>query len=191
MKIKHPLVLAACFAAGLSLALPSAANAQMCDTPYETISTVKLPTYGFPTVWDADYGADNKMVQFASGIQMDQGTVLAYGRKLEESTNKPLETGLVELNRRGRTLVEQFYPAKEGEEPVALVRLGDKADRFVGISNFRSGKGNVFKHVRLSWYDRQGAYKKDMQISDPAYDYQAEGMIKAPDGDGLDRKSVV
>lgn len=185
MKIKHPLVLTACLAAGLSLALPPAAKAQMCDTPYETISTVKLPTYGFPTVWDADYGADNKMVQFAAGIQMDQGTVLVYVRKLEESTNKPLETGLVELNRRGRTLVEQFYPAKEGEEPVALVRLGDKADRFVGVSNFRSGKGNIFKHVRLSWYDRQGVYKKDLQISDPAYDYQAESMIKAPDGDGF------
>ena len=46
------------------------AHAQVCDTLFEVISTIKPPTYGFPTVWDADYGTKDMMVQFSGGLLM-------------------------------------------------------------------------------------------------------------------------
>ena len=171
------LALAGTFAGGL----PQDARAQACDTLFEVISTIKQPTYGFPTIWDADYGSADQMVQFAGGILMDEGTVMSYAGKIDEKTSKPLETGLVELNRRGRTMTEKFYPAKNGEQPAGLVKIDN---RFVGVSNFRVGKNND-KHVRLSWYDRDGTYKREQTFYDAAYDYEAQKIIPAVDGKGF------
>lgn len=181
MITRRPFALALALTS-LLLASPAApARAQMCDTLAEVISTLKAPTYGFPTVWDADYGERGRMVQFAGGVLMPEGTIMAYGLKLDEQTSQPLETGLVELNRRGRTLVEQFVPAKAGEQPVGLIRLGD---RLIGVSTIRAGK-NKDRHVRVSWYDRQGVYKREQIFSDPAYDYTAQAIVTAAEGKGF------
>ncbi|QQG36983.1 MAG: hypothetical protein HYS17_04230 [Micavibrio aeruginosavorus] len=156
-------------------------QAQMCDTLPEVISTLKTPTYGFPTVWDADYGERGRLIQFAAGVVMPEGTIMAYGVKIDLQTSQALQTGLVELNRRGRTLVEQFVPAKDGEQPAGMAKLGE---RFVGVSNIRVGKGKD-RHVRLSWYDRQGVYKREQILSDAAYDYIAQGIVPAAEGKGF------
>lgn len=160
---------------------PSPVQAQMCDTLSEVISTLKTPTYGFPTVWDADYGERGRMVQFAGGVVMPAGTIMAYGVKIDQQTSQPFQTGLVELNRRGRTLVEQFAPAKDGEQPAGLVKLGE---RFVGVSNIRVGKGKD-RHVRLNWYDSKGVYKREQILSDASYDYAAQGIVNAAEGKGF------
>lgn len=181
MKIIRPIVLTLSLAGVLAVVLPSTVRAQMCDTLFEVISTLKLPSYGFPTVWDADYGEKDKMVQFAAGILMDEGTIMAYAGKLDAKTSKPLETGLIELNRRGRVMTEAFYPAKPGEQPAAMMKLDD---RFIAVSNIRVGKRND-KHVRISWHDRKGEYKRDQTFSDPTYDFEAQSILKAVDGKGF------
>lgn len=181
MKIVRTILLLVSFSGILVAGLPAPAKAQMCDTLYEVISTLKLPSYGFPTVWDADYGEKDRMLQFASGIPMEEGTVMAYAGKLDAGTFKPIETGLVEINRRGRTMLEKFYPSKNGEQPAGMVRLDD---RFVAISNMRVGKNND-KHVRVSWYDRQGVYKREQTLYDAAYDYEAKNILRSVDGKGF------
>lgn len=157
------------------------AQAQVCDTLFEVISTIKPPTYGFPTVWDADYGTNDMMVQFSGGLLMEEGTITSYAGKIDQKTSKPLETGLIELNRRGRAMMEKFYPAKNSEQPAGLVKIDN---RFVGVSNIRVGKSND-RHVRLSWYERDGTYKRDQTFFDAAYDYEAQKIIPAVDGKGF------
>ena len=179
--MKTTCLIAACLGLIGVAVLPSPARAQMCDTLFEVISTLKLPSYGFPTIWDADYGQPARMVQFASGISLEEGTIMAYAGTLDAKTYKPLETGLVELNRRGRAMTEKFYAAKPGEQPAGMIK---QDDRFIAVSNIRIGVRND-KHVRISWYDRQGVYKKDMTFYDAAYDYEAEQIVPAVDGKGF------
>ncbi len=181
MKIMRTTLLTLSLAGVLGVALPHLAYAQMCDTNFEVISTLKKPTYGFPTVWDADYGEKDRMVQFSGGVAMDEGTVMAYAGKLDEKTFKPLETGLVELNRRGRLMTEKFYPAKNGEQPVDMIKIDN---RFIAVSNIRVGTRHD-KHVRLSWYDRDGTYKRDQTFFDAAYDYEAQTIVPSVDGKGF------
>src|SRR5687768_7161849 len=72
-----------------------------CEAPYEVITTLRPARLGVPTVWDAAYGIDDKMVQLESGLPLEGGTVLAVGRTLSKENFAPEKTVLVELNRRG------------------------------------------------------------------------------------------
>lgn len=179
MKIYRPAVFCLTFAALLVAGVP--ARAQMCDTLYEVITTIRPPTYGFPTVWDADYGMKGHMVQFAGSVLLKDGTIMSQAHRVDEKTGKVIESGLVELNRRGRVFTEQYYPVKNNEYPAGLLQIGE---RFVGISNMQVGK-NPDKHVRVIWYDRKGIYKRDLTIQDASYDYEAKSIIQAADGAGF------
>jgi len=181
MKIIRSSLLSLSLASALIIGAPYEARAQVCDTLYEVISTIKPPTYGFPTIWDADYGAKDMMVQFSGGLLMDEGTIMSFVVKIDGKTSKPVEVGLVELNRRGRTMTEKFYPAKNSEQPTGIIKIDNK---FVGVSNIRVGKSND-RHVRLSWYERDGTYKRDQTFYDAAYDYEAQKIIPSVDGKGF------
>ncbi len=159
----------------------SARAAQSCDTLFEVIVTLKPPTFGFPTVWDAAYGKTDGMVQFSAGLPLEGGTVLAAGRKLSKEDFQPQEIMLAEINRRGRTLMEKSYKAKDGEEPVKIIPLGKN---FLMMSNMRGGAGRSEKWVRLSWYDREGNYKKDDILKDASFDYEGYALIPAVEASG-------
>ncbi|MFN3828134.1 MAG: hypothetical protein ACK4NR_10990 [Micavibrio sp.] len=203
MTIKRPLLF--CFTL-TSLLTPlvtaggTDAHAQMCDTLREVITVIRAPTYGFPTVWDADYGMKGQAVQFGGSVLLAEGTIMSQAlrmddRKPEEKkveTDAPKgqakekvkpaeEMGLVELNRRGRVFTEAFYPVKNNEYPAGLIKLGE---RFIGISNMKVGK-KADRHVRVAWYDRKGVYKRDLTIQDASYDYEAEMIVPAVDGNGF------
>lgn len=157
------------------------AQGPACDLTRETISVLRAPVYGSLTSWEASYGAKGQHVQFAGGVALPQHTVMAYAGRIDQQTSKAAETGLLELNRRGRTMVERFYPAKDDEQPVALAQV---EDRFVGASNIRVGKSHD-RHVRLSFYERDGTFKSGQTISDAAYDLEALRIIPAVDGAGF------
>ncbi len=161
---------------------PALAQAQSCDTPFEVITTLRPLTFGFPTVWDAKYGGEDSMLQLGSGIPQEGGTVLAIGRSLSLKDFRPQDIVLVELNRRGRALKEQRYPAKEAEEPVKMIRAGKE---FVALSNMRGGKGNAEKWARLSWYDADGKYKREKIVKDAVFDFEGKGLVEAVDKGGF------
>ncbi len=169
----------------LVLALPAAPAAvaqPQCDTPFEVIVTLRPPSFTFPTVWDATYGGKEVMTQLAAGVGLNAGTVMTYGRRLAKKDYRPLEIVVAEINRRGRAMKENATPAKEGEVPVAMIRM---KDRFLTVSNIQAGRNREQKHVRVSWYDNNGLYKRDMTISDPAYDYEALSLAPAVEGSGF------
>ncbi len=161
---------------------PHSSRAQMCDTLYETIVTLRPPTFGFPTVWDAKYGIRDSMVQLGSGIPQDGGTVMAIGRRLSKDDFRPEEIVLVELNRRGRALKETSFPAKDAEEPIKMIQLGNE---FVAISNIRGGAGRAEKWARLSWYDGDGNYKREKILKDSVFDYKSLSLSSSVEQPGF------
>ncbi|MCB9990834.1 MAG: hypothetical protein H6867_05580 [Rhodospirillales bacterium] len=167
------------------LFLPAAslpAKAQVCDTLFEVITTLRPPTFGFPTVWDAKFGKRESMVQMASGVAMDGGTVFTISRTLSKKDFRPEKIVLAEINRRGRALKEESYPAKTAEEPIKMIRVGDQ---FVALSNVRGGKGNAQKWVRLSWYDLNGKYKREHILKDGTFDYSGATLVPSAEKSGF------
>lgn len=155
---------------------------QGCDTPFEVIVTLRPPPFGFPTVWDAKYGIRDMMVQLGSGVTQEGGTVLAIGRSFSMDDYKTKDILLADINRRGRVLKEERYPAKEAEEPVKMIRSGKE---LVAISNMRGGKGNAEKWARLSWYDGDGRYLRERILKDSVFDYESNGLLQAVEGKGF------
>lgn len=170
-------------AAGAQTAAPAAEN-PLCQLLAETIVTPYTQDYGVvPTVWDATYHPINTSVQFGAGVTLENGTVLAWGRRMEPKAFRPGETMLVELNRRGRALAMKAKPARNAEEPDGLLRLDAKG--YVASSNMRAGKNAARRQVRLSWYDAALDYKAEKILSDGTFDYVAHGLIPARDGAGF------
>ncbi len=161
---------------------PQTAQAQMCDTIFEMITTLRPPVFGFPTVWDAKFGKRGSMVQLSSGLPRDDGTILAIGRRLSQEDFKPEDVLVAALNRRGRALIDNAHNAKDGEDPVKIIAL-DKG--YVAISNIRGGAGRGERQVRLSWFDEEAAYKRDRVVRDGHFDYEATGLVNATDGNGF------
>lgn len=166
----------------LTLFVPQVARAQMCDTLFEVITTIRPPTFGFPTVWDAKYGQRDSLFQMGSGVTQDGGTVFMIGRQLSQDNYKPEHIVLAEINRRGRALKEEKYPAKEAEEPIKMIQLGSS---LIAISNMRGGSKKAQKWVRVSWYDKDGKYKRERILKDAAFDYEGMGMTMAAEKEGF------
>ena len=169
----------------LSVFLISAepARAQLCETVFETITTLRPPTFGFPTVWDAKYtDLPENMVQFASGVAQDGGTVFVLGRSISKQDYQPQNLILAEINRRGRALKEYKYPIKTAEQPVKLIQLGSD---FIALSNILGGTNNDQKWARISWYSDQGVYKREYIIKDGEFDYEGQGLLEASEGNGF------
>jgi len=160
---------------------PSRAQ-QSCDTPFEVISTLRPTTFGFPTVWDAKYGADDVITQINSGIAQEAGTVFVVGRTVTLDDFKPKEIVLAEINRRGRALQEVRYKAKDAEEPVKMISLGKD---FIVMSNMRGGKGMAEKWTRLSWYDAAGKFKREKILKDAVFDYEGMGLVESVEQAGF------
>lgn len=175
---KHllPVLLVACFGSGFS----GVVQAQLCETPAEVITTLFPPRLGFPAVWDATYGQRERMVQLTASVPLASGTVLAAGRILDGTDYKPLETVLVELNRRGRAVREVSFPAKPAEAPVRLI---PQRDGFVMGADIRGGPRNKDRQVRLSWYDASLSYRKQLILRDDDYDYTLDDLVPAAGGE--------
>lgn len=158
------------------------ARAQMCDSPYEVIVSLRPPRLGVPTVWDAAYGRDDRMIQLQSGLPLEGGTVLATGRALSKENFAPLETVFVEMNRRGRVLMEKTFPTRDAEVPVKMIAL---KSGYLVLSNVRGGARNERRQVRLSWYDKKINFKKDIVLSDPSYDYDGHNLSASAEDNGF------
>ncbi len=169
------------FLAFVSL-MPQTAKAQVCDTLFEVITTLRPPTFGFPTVWDAKYGSKDHMVQLSSGVPQEGGTVMAIGRRLSKESFQPENIVMVELNRRGRALKEEMTKAKDAEVPVKMIQIGNE---FIAVSNIRGGTKLEQKWIRLSWYDRDGKYKREKIIKDPVFNFEAKGLIESVEAKGF------
>ncbi len=162
-------------------ATPAFAQKISCDPVGEVISDMKLPTFGYPTIWEAVYGGKNRVTQFAGGVPVSANSVMVLASRVDAKTSAPIEMGVVELNNRARALIEAFNPSKDNDQPIAFAKAGDG---FAGAANIRAGKGRD-KHVRVSWYDRDGKFKRAQTLSDPAYDYEAQKIVTATDGKGI------
>jgi len=121
-------------------------------------------------------------MQTASGVAMEGGTVFTYGRTLSLDHFQPQEIVFSEINRRGRALKEEKYPAKDGEDPVKMIRSGKE---FIAISNLRGGAGKKEKQARLSWHDLNGKYKREKLLQDKVFDYEAMGLVQSGDSSGF------
>lgn len=172
-------------AAALICAAPGAraqSESPLCQTPYETIVTPYPAQFGVPSVWEATYSRLDALVQFAAGVPLETGTVMAWGRTLKPKTYEPMETVLVEINRRGRALNVKARAAKSGETPVDLIMNGKAG--YVAASNFWGGKGSKRGHARLSWHDAAGEFKTEKILQDETFDYTLQRLIPA-DGGGF------
>ena len=173
-------ILAAVFV--LALLPCTSVQAQMCDTAFEAIITLHPPRLGVPTVWDATYAQKEGMVQLASGVPKQEGTVMALGRTLAKEQSKPEQIVLAEINRRGRVLKEQMYPVKEAEMPVKMIPL--KAG-YLAVSNRQGGAKKDRHAVRLAWYGAEGIYRHEKILQDDTYDYDSMGTLAAADEEGF------
>ncbi len=166
----------------LPAVLPGKSYAQVCEATREVIVTLLLPRFGFPTLWDANYHDRDAMVQMASGVPLEGGTVMTVGRKLDKEDHHAKETYLAELNRRGRAVNEKFYAAKAGEQPVKVIAFGE---RYIVVSNMVAGARKEQQQMRVTWYDKDLALKREKIIKSDTYNYRATSLIPALDGKGF------
>ena len=90
------------FIVALSVALfPVVAYAQSCQTHFTTITDLKPPTFGYPSVWDSKYGKREEFTQVQTGVIGEEDTVFIAGRRLDKDDYDIKTIFLAELNRRG------------------------------------------------------------------------------------------
>lgn len=166
----------------LFIAAPHQAFAARCDAAYEVIVTPYEPTFGVPSVWDAEYRQEGKMVQFFASTPLDGGTVLTYGRVLSEEDFQPEQTILVELNKRGRALITREREAGEAELPTDIIPL---SKGFVTSSDIRAGRKKELRQVRLSFYNEKVEFRKNVILKDERFDYESLGLLPAIEGQGF------
>ncbi len=156
----------------LCLAAPSSAMAQRCTAPYEAITTLEEAYFGVPNVWDAEYGQEGKKVELLATLPRESLSVISVGRILSEDTLKTENIVLVELNYRGRALLEKSYAAKKDEKPNAIIKSGEN---YVVSSNYTEGSR---RQARLSWYNNDAAYKKEVILKDSAWHYDLTALVR-------------
>lgn len=168
-------------------AVPAAAQSgnlsgnPLCEFHPETIVTARPHNFGEPGVWDAKHHPLGTVIQFGAGMPTANGTVMAFGRRLEPGTAKPLETVMVELNPRGRAAALTTRPAKTDEAPFAIMR-GANDKGYIVASNIRNGKR---AQLRLAWHDDAAAFQREKMFADDVFDYTGARLIPAPDGRGM------
>lgn len=161
-----------------------AAHAQpaRCEAVYEMIVKPYEPSFGVPSVWDAEYSEDDTMVQFLASVPREGGTVLTYGRTLSEENYRPEETLLLDLNRRGRALITKRQPAKTAELPTDIIAL---SSGYVTASDIAAGRKKELRQVRLSFFNENVDYKKNVIIKDNVFDYESKKLLPVSGGTGF------
>lgn len=153
-----------------------------CAVDYEVIVTPYEPSFGVPSVWDAEYSEEDKIVQFLSSVPREGGTVLAYGRTISEDSLLPEETLLLDMNNRGRALITKRRPAKAAELPTDIIAL---SSGYVTSSDIAAGGQKELRQVRLSFFNEDVDYKKEIIIKDGAFDYESKALLPVNGGKGF------
>jgi hypothetical protein len=166
----------------LCLWMPQTAFAGRCDAAYEVIVSPYEPSFGVPTVWDAEYGEEGKMIQMMSSVTREGGTILSVGRVLNEKTYQPEEVILTELNRRGRAILTKRFPAKNAEAPTKIIEV---PNGYLVSSNITAGRKKDLRQVRIMWLDKNVSFKKEIIIKDSQFNYEGMDLLPAADGNGF------
>lgn len=166
----------------LFLFMASPADAQRCETVYETVMTLRPPLYGFPTVWDAIYEIEDRRTRLVSSVKLDNRNVLSLGYSQKPDSYDTEELFFVELNRRGRAMNKYAYKADPAEIPVKMIDLGG---RYLVLSNVKDKRQAHTKKVRLSWYGSDGDYIRQTYIEDDQYFYEGLGVVRALEEEGF------
>ena len=66
-----------------SVSAPVFAQKISCDPVGEVISDMKLPTFGFPTIWEAIYGGKGHITQFAGGVPVSATSVMVLAGRVD------------------------------------------------------------------------------------------------------------
>lgn len=169
-------------AATALLAAGPARAQDLCDTPRESIVTPYRHRFGVPTVWDASHHMPGHMVTFGAGLPLETGGVLSWGTARALKDPKKAEMLLVELNRRGRAITLKTRPALAGEEPIALIAGGRN---YIAASTVQTGKDGARRQTRLSWYDENADYRRELILRDDTFDYVPHALVPAFGGKGF------
>ncbi len=156
-------------------------DAPGCAVVREAIVTVRPPFFGSPAIWDATFGGKDNPVQFSAALGLENGNVLAAGETLDKDF-KPVEQIMIELNRRARAVNDTRHPARPGERTTGILKT---PKGYVISSGFFGGKNTGEKWVRLSWYDGERKFLRDMILKDAVYDYESQGIARAVNDKGF------
>lgn len=173
----------------IGIALPQSLHAQQCEPFDEIIVTLRDPSFGQPTVWEATYKrGDSTPVEFYSILYQSKRTAIVIGKRLNAKASN--ELFFIEINRRGRVLREVLYPAMPEEVPKKMFRHND---RIVVLSDYIQPKETggpsyektAERKVKLSFYDDEFVQKDEIIIQDPEHNLTAQSITKNSAGDGF------
>ena len=158
-----------------------AQTSAQCGFSPEVIVTLRDPQFGIPTVWDSAFEDENDgMAEFAAGLPLQDGTLMAAGEILSGKDFKPAERVLVQMNRRHRVMMERRHPAALNEKAADIMALNKG---FVIASTFSGPRKE--RRVKLSWYDAKATFKKEKIFKDSDYDYTAYDLDHAVSGNRI------
>lgn len=150
----------------------------MCAFEPESIARLRGPSFGFPGVWDARFELANAQVELSDALYRD-GTAVAVGRILERGTGAAKETILIDLNRRGRAIMDQRFAVKNDERPARVVQAGNG---FVVLSGLQAGKQNGWG--RVAWYDKDGKFRHERIVREEGQSLTPTSLL-ALEGGGV------
>jgi hypothetical protein len=171
--------------AGLSYVLPVHAETKFMQDPCaynrEVISGLGGPRFSTPSVWDATYPRPERGVQFFSSLPQEDKTILSVGRTLDLKTGRPMELLFVQMNRRGRTVMEQTAKLQGNELPVKML---EAKGGVVVLSDLRRADGRP-KQARLAFYTKGGALKNEQVFERGGYAIEATSIARVSEGKGF------
>ncbi|MDB5490393.1 MAG: hypothetical protein JWO78_242 [Micavibrio sp.] len=161
------------FAAGPPLVI-------VCRPDPEAIVTLNVPSFGTPTIWDAQFADKTAQnIRFSGAVVLGNGNILAAGQ--EQSVDyKAANDILVELDSRARVIDDKRIKAGTGERSGAIMPLKDGG--YIIASTILTGKKGDEKATRLARYGRDRVFRSDIILKDTNFDYQTAGLTLAGDG---------
>ncbi len=160
--------------------------AQECNINYEMITKLYKPNIGAYSVWERNYGLENKNESFVSAINYGENGVLVAGEVISlYGKNKSPSIVLVNYDKRGQKIWEKHHFVSGIDNIVKMLPYSyDGRQGAVMLAN-RFYKSISKKVLWIGFFDENGNLKSQKNIIDDKHNLLASDFSHDADGRGF------
>ncbi|MCB1784244.1 MAG: hypothetical protein KDI13_09635 [Alphaproteobacteria bacterium] len=151
----------------------------VCNPPYEAVTTLFYPDLGSYNLWDTVYGEGARSEVFRSVVLAADDEVLAAG-EVRSNPEMGARLILVKLDLRGRAVWEKYQAISGLQQVIKILSYGEG---YVVLANVlgADGKGGLW----LGFLNAQGELQDEKVIWHKALGLKAADIAVRPDGQGM------
>ncbi|MCB1682429.1 MAG: hypothetical protein KDI65_10910 [Alphaproteobacteria bacterium] len=160
----------------LGLAAGPVQAEEVCEATPETLTSLFEPSFGSYSIWDTALGEGPRQERFKSLVDLGDDTVFAAGEMVPLEGVGPIIM-LAGFDRRGQVVWQKYHQVSAVREVVKVLKIGEG----VVLAANRKHAGES-KNIWLGFFDREGAFKGQKVVRDPARNLVAKDMALSADG---------